>query len=116
MGDLPHSATKAVADQRTFIHDSLALEVLVAGKGERFSNPVKRVDWLLLMLRPFTRCAYNNLGLMSKVCCQLPVRGHHLSRRMISLRSRVECARSRQLPCRSGLCVRGTHESVGCGD
>src|ERR1035438_1056503 len=54
MGDLPHSATKAVADQRTFIHDSLALEVLVAGKGERFSNPVKRIDWLLLMLRSFT--------------------------------------------------------------
>src|ERR1039458_4030847 len=34
------------------------------------------------MLRPFTRCAYNGLGLVSKVCRQFPVRGHHISRRM----------------------------------
>ena len=34
------------------------------------------------MLRPFTRCAYNSVGLVSKVCRQLPVRGHHFSRRM----------------------------------
>ena len=82
MGDLAHSATEPVADQRTFIHNRLALEVLVAGKGERFSNPVQRVDGLLLMLRPFPRCAYNSVGLVPKVCRQLPVRGHHLSRRM----------------------------------
>src|SRR5271165_1704333 len=31
MGDLSHPATKAVADQRTFIHNRFALEVLVAG-------------------------------------------------------------------------------------
>src|SRR5580692_938539 len=34
------------------------------------------------MLRPFPRCAYNSLGLVPKVCRQLPMRGHHLSRRM----------------------------------
>ena len=34
------------------------------------------------MLRPFTRCANNGVGLVSKVCCQLPVRGHHFARRM----------------------------------
>src|SRR5208282_5338677 len=82
MSDLPHAATEPVADQRTFIDNRLALEVLVAGKGERFSNTVKRVDGLLLMSRPFPCCAYNRLGLVSKVRRQLPVRGHDLSRRM----------------------------------
>ena len=82
MGDLAHSATKPVADQRTFIHNRLALEVLVAGKGERFSNTVKRVDRLLLMLRPFPRCPYDRLGLVSKICRQPSVRGHYFSRRM----------------------------------
>ena len=80
VGDLAHSATEPVADQRPFIHNRLALEVLVAGKGKRFSNPVQRVDGLLLMLRPFTCCAYNSVGLVPKVCCQLPVCGHHLAR------------------------------------
>src|SRR4029077_20857346 len=82
MCDLAHPTTEPVADQSTFIHNRLALEVLVAGKGERFSNPVPRVDLFLLMVRPFTRCAYNSVGLVPKVCRQLPMRGHHLSRRM----------------------------------
>src|SRR6202451_2397470 len=47
VSDLPHSATEPVADQRTFIHNRLALEVLVTGKGKRFSNSVKRVGRLL---------------------------------------------------------------------
>src|SRR5208282_547173 len=82
MGDLAHAATKPVADQRTLIHNRLALEVLVTGKSKRFSNTVERVDGVLLMLRPFPRCAYNGLRLVSKVCRELPVRGHHLSRGM----------------------------------
>src|SRR4029077_4405384 len=53
MGDLAHAATEPVTDQRTLINNSLALEVLVARKGERFSNMLKRVEGLLLMLRPF---------------------------------------------------------------
>src|SRR5258708_4896439 len=40
------------------------------------------MDWLLLKLRPFLRCANDSVGLVSKVCRQLPVRGHHFSRRM----------------------------------
>src|SRR5579862_5027805 len=82
MCDLTHPAPEPVADQRTLIHNCLALEVLVTRKGERFSNTVKRIDGLLLMLRPFTSCAYNSVGLVSEVGCQLPVRGHHLPRRM----------------------------------
>src|ERR1022692_3317720 len=82
MGNLAHPATEPIADQRTFVYHCLALEVLVTGEGERFSNTVKRVDGLLLMLRPFTGCAYNRLGLVSEVCCQFPVRGHDLTRRM----------------------------------
>src|ERR1700693_3645308 len=58
MGDLAHSSTQPVADQRTFIHNRFALEVLVARKGEGLSNAVKRVDSLLLMLRTFTRRPY----------------------------------------------------------
>ena len=80
--DLAHPATEAVADQRPLIHDRLALEVLVAGKGKRFSNPVQRVDGLLLMLRPFTCCTDNSVGLVPKGSCQLPVCGHYLRRRM----------------------------------
>src|ERR1700689_1401855 len=82
MGDLTHATAEPVADQRTFIHNRLTLKVLVASKGQRFSNAVKNVDWSLLMLRPFTRRAYNSVGLVSKVCGQLPMRGHDLSRRM----------------------------------
>ena len=41
MGDLPHATTEPVADQRTFIHNCLALEVLVARKGEGFANTFK---------------------------------------------------------------------------
>ena len=80
VGDLTHAAAEPVADQRTFIHNRLAFKVLVAGKGQRFSNAVKRVDRLLLMLRPFTSRSDNRVGLVSKVCRQLSVRGHHLSR------------------------------------
>ncbi len=34
VGDLSHAAAESVADQRTFIYNRLALEVLVAGKGK----------------------------------------------------------------------------------
>src|SRR5260370_39486869 len=37
------------------------------------------------MLRPFTRCAYNSVGLVPKICRQFPVGGHHFARRMNSL-------------------------------
>src|ERR1700676_1344599 len=80
MGDLTHATAEAVADQRTFIHNRLTLKVLVASKGQRFSNAVKNVDWPLLMLRPFTCRAYNGVRLVSKVCSQLSVCGHHLAR------------------------------------
>src|SRR5580698_6886782 len=76
MGDLAHAPAKAIADERTFVHNRLALEVLVAGKGERFSNTLKRVGGLLLMLRPFSGRANNRLGLVSKVSRQPPVRRH----------------------------------------
>jgi hypothetical protein len=38
MGNLPHAAPESVADQRTFINHRFALEVLVAGKSERFAD------------------------------------------------------------------------------
>jgi serine/threonine-protein kinase HipA len=69
-----------VADQCTFIHNRFAFKVLVARKGQRFSNALKGVGRLLLMLRPFPRCAHNRIGLVPKFCCHLPVRGHHFSR------------------------------------
>ena len=117
VGDLTHATTEPVADQRTFIHNRLALEVLVAGKGQRFSNAVKDVDWLLLMLRPFTRRAYNGVGLVPKVCRQLSMRGHHLARRMnfLAVTRRVRSDLGSFLS-PSGPCVRGIHEFVGFGD
>jgi len=80
--NLPHTATEAVADQRPLIYDRLAFEILVAGKGKGFSNPVQRVEGLLLMLRLFTCCTDNGVGLVPKRSCQLPVCGHYLRRRM----------------------------------
>src|SRR4029077_7318760 len=80
MCDLAHPTTEPVADQSTFIHNRLALAVLVTGKGERFSNAVKRVDGLVLLLKPFSGRSNNGLGLVSKVRSQLPVSGHHLFR------------------------------------
>ena len=79
MGNLAHSATKPIADQSTFVDNRLTLEVLVAGKGDRFSNALKGVDGLLLVLTPFMCGPNNSLGLVPKVCRQLPMRGHHLS-------------------------------------
>ncbi|MGC2273532.1 MAG: hypothetical protein WA539_16250 [Candidatus Sulfotelmatobacter sp.] len=80
VGDLTHATSERVADQGTFIHNGLTLKVLVASKGQRFSNAVKNVGWPLLMLRPFTCRAYNSIRLVSKVCSQLSVCGHHLAR------------------------------------
>ena len=40
MGDVAHAAPESVADQGAFIDDRLALEVLVAGKGERFADSI----------------------------------------------------------------------------
>jgi hypothetical protein len=80
VGDLTHTTAEPVADQRTFIHDRLPLKVLVTSKGQRFSNAVKNVDWPLLMLRPFTRRAYNSVRLVPKVCGQFSVCCHHLAR------------------------------------
>jgi hypothetical protein len=65
MGDLAHAAAEAVANQGPFIDDCLALEVLVAGKGERFANAVKGVDGLLLMLNR-SRAADDGFGLVSE--------------------------------------------------
>jgi len=67
VSDFPHAAPEAVADQGTLIHNGLALEVLVAGKVQRFSNSFKRVNWFLLLLGPFARRAYNSVGLVSEV-------------------------------------------------
>src|ERR1019366_404227 len=68
MGNLAHPTTEPVADQRPFIYNGLALKILVAGKSERFSNTVKRVNRFLLMLRSFPRCPHNSVGLVPKVC------------------------------------------------
>jgi hypothetical protein len=82
MSDLAHAAAEPIADERTFIHNGLTLEVLVAGKGDRFSNSLKGVGGLLLMLTSFPRRPNNGFGLVSKVCRQLPVGGHDFSGRM----------------------------------
>jgi hypothetical protein len=82
MGDFAHPATEPVADERPFVNYGFTLEVFIAGKGDTFPNAVERVDRLLLMLRPFACGAYNGVGLVPKVCRQLPVRGHYLSRRV----------------------------------
>jgi hypothetical protein len=82
MSDLAHTSAQPVADQGAFVYNRLALEVLVAGKGERFSNTVNRVHGLLLMLKPLMGCPDNGLGLVSKVCRELSVRSHYLGWRM----------------------------------
>jgi hypothetical protein len=82
MSDLTHTSAQPVADQGAFIDNGLALEVLVAGKGERFSDAVNRVDGLFLMLKPLLGSPYNGFGLVSKVCRQLSVRSHYLGWRM----------------------------------
>src|SRR5208337_4951001 len=82
MSDLAHTSAQSVPDQGTFIHNRFAFEVLIAGEGERFSHSLKRIDWLLVKLGPFPRCTDYSLGLVSKIGRQLPMRGHHFSRRM----------------------------------
>src|ERR1700689_2151129 len=77
MSDLAHTSAQSVADQGAFVYNRLALEVLVAGKGERFSDTVNRVHGLLLMLNPLMGCPDNGLGLVSKVRRQLLVRSHY---------------------------------------
>ena len=78
VGNLAHSPTEPVTDERPFIHNRLAFEVLVARKGKRFSNPVQRVDGLLLMLRSLPSGTHNSIRLVPKIGCQFPVCGHHL--------------------------------------
>jgi hypothetical protein len=82
MSDLTHTSAQPVADEGAFVYNRLALEVLVAGKGERFSDTVNRVHGFFLMLKPLLGCPDNGLGLVSKVCRQLSVCSHYLGCRM----------------------------------
>jgi hypothetical protein len=82
MSDLAHTSAQSVPDQGTFIDNGLALEVLIAGERERFSHSLKRIDWFRLKPRSFPCCTNHGLGLVSKVCRQLTMRGDHFSRRM----------------------------------
>jgi hypothetical protein len=82
MSDLTHTSAQPVADQGAFVHNRLAFEVLIAGKGERFSDTVNRVHGFFLMLKPLMGCPDNGLGLVSKVCRQLSVRSHYVGWRM----------------------------------
>jgi len=65
-----------------FANDGFALEVLIAGKGERFSHPLPWIDRLLLALRAFPRGAYHGIRLVAKVRRQLAMGGHHLGGRV----------------------------------
>ena len=80
IGNIAHTSTESVPDQNPLVYDGLAFEILIARKSERFSNPLKRVDRRILMLRPSSRRAYYRIGLVSKVSCELPMRCHHFSR------------------------------------
>ena len=82
IGDFAHAAAEAVADQCPLIDDGLALEVLVAGKGQRFAHAVNGVDGLLLMLKPFARGADDGFGLVPEVGGELAMRRHDFARRM----------------------------------
>ena len=82
IGDLAHAAAEAVADQRPLIDDSLALEVLVAGKSQRLPHAVNGVDGLLLMLKPFARGADDGFGLVAEVGGELAMRRHDVGWRM----------------------------------
>ena len=117
IGDLAHAAAEPIADQGAFIYDGLALEVLVAGKGERFPDTVNRVHGLLLMLKPLARRADNGIGLVAEVGGELAMRGHDLAWRMdffpVAGRVRGDLG---GFFSRCGRCARGTRESAGCGD
>jgi hypothetical protein len=97
MSDHAHTSAQSVADQGAFVYNRLALEVLITGERERFPNSLKRTDGFLLKLRPFPRCTDHSLGLVSKIGCQLPMRGHHFSWRMdlFTVARRVGCDFSR---------------------
>ena len=79
---LAHAAAEPVADQCPFIDDSLALEVLVAGKSQRLAHAVEGVDGFLLMLKPLTRGANDGFGLVAEVGGELAMRRHDIGWRM----------------------------------
>ena len=47
VGDLAHAAAQRVANDCSLVHDGFALEVLIAGKGDRFPDALLRVQFLL---------------------------------------------------------------------
>ena len=73
MSDLAHASAQPIPDQRTFVHNGLALEVLIAGERKRFSHSLERIDWLLLKARTFSRGSDHSLCLVSEVGRQFAV-------------------------------------------
>ncbi len=82
ISDFAHATAQTIADQGTFIDNGLALEVFVAGKGERFPHAVNGVGGLLLVLKPFVRGADDSLSLVPEVSGELAMRRHDFVLRM----------------------------------
>ena len=85
IGNLSHAATQRIANEQTFVHHGLALEVPVAGEGQRFPNSllgsVSR-DVLFRFLYSNVRRTNNRLGLMAELRRQFPVSSHDFGSRM----------------------------------
>ena len=88
IGGFTHAATQRIAEDVTFIGDSLALEAALASEGDGLlSDPLHRFGNVLrdLPLTARPRLGDDFIGLVAELCGKLAMRGQHLGGRLNQL-------------------------------
>ena len=81
ISDFAHATAEGVPNDQALVYYSLALEILVAREGDRFSGSLIRTlgrKVVLLVPRSLLRCVDNCLGLVAEISCEFTVRRHSL--------------------------------------
>jgi hypothetical protein len=79
ISSVAHTAPESITDQDSLVYDSLALEILIARKSQRFSGPINGIGGPLSMLLPLSCGSNNSIRLVSEVGGKFAVRSHHFA-------------------------------------
>jgi len=80
VANLAHAAAERISNQQAFVHDCLALEILVAGKSDRFAHALARDRRYLHLPGALSRRTNHRVRLVAKICSKPTVSGHNLTR------------------------------------
>jgi hypothetical protein len=85
IGCFAHSSAKRITHQEAFVHDRLALKVLISGERNGLLSPQRTVAKRVQMQGAFAGCMDNRVGLIAEVRPELPVGGENFLRRQYFL-------------------------------